>query len=280
MSLILNDVVLPAPSPDEEDALDRLPSEAHGRIYRFLFDRRDNPPTMVEVIDHSRQLAGITRSQTDRRLRDLRDNFVIVMIRRGKHHTYLLQGMREVPRTSRLRLPDRIKSEVFIHQRCAQCGKTPNDDFVKLEVDHKLPLSWGGNNDIDNLQALCVECNHGKRDFFATMEPFAEQIRHASRETQVHRRIGELMKAFSSADLELPSQVLSVVASIGSYQDDWQKRARELRVLGWGFTIRRATADGRVRSFYTLNSFEEWPHGDVGAEIRRLERENPARARK
>jgi hypothetical protein len=29
-------------------------------------------------------------------------------------------------------------------QRCAQCGKTPNEDAIKLEVDHKLPLPGAG----------------------------------------------------------------------------------------------------------------------------------------
>ena len=33
---------------------------------------------------------------------------------------------------------------------------------VKLEVDHIVPLSLGGSNDMDNLQALCVPCNRGK----------------------------------------------------------------------------------------------------------------------
>lgn len=35
---------------------------------------------------------------------------------------------------------------------------------VKLEVDHIVPFSLGGTNEMDNLQALCVPCNRGKRN--------------------------------------------------------------------------------------------------------------------
>jgi hypothetical protein len=42
--------------------------------------------------------------------------------------------------------------------RCRICKASG----VKLEVDHIVPLSLGGSNDMDNLQALCVPCNRGK----------------------------------------------------------------------------------------------------------------------
>jgi len=34
----------------------------------------------------------------------------------------------------------------------------------KLEVDHKIPLCRGGNNDPDNLVAACRACNRQKHD--------------------------------------------------------------------------------------------------------------------
>ena len=43
---------------------------------------------------------------------------------------------------------------------CQYCGRSaPN---VILEVDHIIPLSGGGNNDIGNLVTSCEECNRGK----------------------------------------------------------------------------------------------------------------------
>jgi 5-methylcytosine-specific restriction endonuclease McrA len=44
--------------------------------------------------------------------------------------------------------------------RCALCGATSADR--RIEVDHVVPRSRGGSNDISNLQALCDVCNRGK----------------------------------------------------------------------------------------------------------------------
>jgi len=44
---------------------------------------------------------------------------------------------------------------------CVLCGRSGVG--VKLEVDHKVPLSKGGSNAKENLQTLCFECNRGKR---------------------------------------------------------------------------------------------------------------------
>ena len=46
------------------------------------------------------------------------------------------------------------------HFTCQYCGsKTPN---VVLEVDHIIPVSKNGTNEIDNLVTSCFECNRGK----------------------------------------------------------------------------------------------------------------------
>ena len=43
---------------------------------------------------------------------------------------------------------------------CVYCGKKAPD--VQLHVDHIVPVSSGGENDLDNLAAACAECNMGK----------------------------------------------------------------------------------------------------------------------
>lgn len=47
--------------------------------------------------------------------------------------------------------------------RCQICGRSSQEDGVKLEVDHKLARSKGGSTEIDNLWTTCVDCNEGKR---------------------------------------------------------------------------------------------------------------------
>ena len=41
--------------------------------------------------------------------------------------------------------------------KCQRCGSTQN-----LQVDHVKPHSWGGSDNITNLQILCARCNRQK----------------------------------------------------------------------------------------------------------------------
>lgn len=44
--------------------------------------------------------------------------------------------------------------------KCVSCGNSPaNNENVKLEIDHIVPISKAGSNDLDNLQVLCKQCN-------------------------------------------------------------------------------------------------------------------------
>lgn len=61
--------------------------------------------------------------------------------------------------------------------KCQMCGRTV-EDGVKLHIDHIVPVSKGGGNDIDNLQVLCHECNlakHDRMDLKATREKIGER---------------------------------------------------------------------------------------------------------
>ncbi len=142
---------------------------------------------------------------------------------------------------------------------------------MKLHVDHKIPLEWGGTNERENLQALCSECNEGKKNYYATFNEYAEQIKQAINHDEPHRRIGELLKAFDGEPVR--GDVLERVASAKQYQEDWQKRLRELRILGWRIKPTKRKEQGRIVSYYELEHAEPWPPGNISAEIKSRERQ-------
>lgn len=61
----------------------------------------------------------------------------------------------------RAAIPMSVRAEILLRGECAHCGATEN-----LEVDHIRPVSLGGSNDRDNLQALCRTCNRKKLNRF------------------------------------------------------------------------------------------------------------------
>ena len=168
-------------------------------------------------------------------------------------------------------LSSRRRAQALAPGLCAQCGKTPLKHNVLLEVDLKVPPEWGGTTDPENLQPLCEECLEGKRQYQETYVSYSEQIRHAASFDKPQRRIGELLLALR--DEWVPSELIGIVASAKEYQTDYEKRTRELRLLGWDYRVRKAHGEGsRVRSYYRLTQSAPWPeniHAAIVAEERR-----------
>ena len=48
--------------------------------------------------------------------------------------------------------------------RCVYCGKSSVEDKVKLEAEHVVPRSMGGEDTAGNLVTACRECNRSKFD--------------------------------------------------------------------------------------------------------------------
>lgn len=55
---------------------------------------------------------------------------------------------------------------------CYLCGEFV--DFDSFEVEHHIPISKGGTNDLDNLYCSCTTCNAIKRDIYP--KEFMEKI--------------------------------------------------------------------------------------------------------
>jgi HNH endonuclease len=262
----------PLPEPEGEQLATLLGEGSTRLAYGLLYRRRSHPPTAAEIGFYLDTAASGSTS-TDRVLRSLRSHFDIAAVadRRGDER-YELRGWathhqaEESPSLSRRR-----RAQALAPGLCAQCGKTPLKHGVVLEVDLKVPPEWGGTTDPENLQPLCEECLEGKRQYQETYVSYSEQIRHAASFDEPQRRIGELLLALR--DEWVPSELIGIVASAKEYQTDYEKRTRELRLLGWDYKVRKAHGEGaRTRVYYRLTQSEPWPeniHAAIVAEERR-----------
>jgi hypothetical protein len=57
----------------------------------------------------------------------------------------------------------RLQILIRDNYKCSICGR-PKDE-VSLEVDHIIPISKGGTDELNNLAALCKNCNLGKSNY-------------------------------------------------------------------------------------------------------------------
>lgn len=64
--------------------------------------------------------------------------------------------------TNRKPIGNKLRFDIFKRDlfTCQYCGKTPPN--IVLEIDHIMPVSKGGTNNINNLLTSCFNCNRGK----------------------------------------------------------------------------------------------------------------------
>ena len=223
------------------------------------------------------------QTHLDRRKRDLRKWFVITKeiatsVVNGKKRRvtlYKFIGNRgEIVDEGQINQKTRAEVIRSAHGRCQMCGRSIEKHGVALVVDHKKPREWGGTNELDNLWAICEDCNSGKKAYFSSLNVDSELMKSVMAHSSVHMRIGELLKAVG-VGVRASSQLIDVVAD----QDDWQKRLRELRypVIGWEIDTKLYFTDlGRKQCDYILRSFKPWPQDPSGI-IRRFEADRKRR---
>ena len=216
------------------------------------------------------QIPPADQSNFGRRRRELHALYVIEKRRDGPRTLYVYKGERKRPKdTEAINL--RLRAQAFhaARGRCGTCGRSIEKHGVVLVVDHKIPREWGGETVPENLEAICEDCNSGKKAYFKSVD--AEWMRDVMGCKSVHVRLGETLKAFKGAPVD--AATLEFVAN----QDDWKKRLRELRYLGWEIgTFNRRISEARVSSFYRLVRSRPWPADPTGV-IRQYERDRAKR---
>lgn len=206
----------------------------------------------------------------DKRVRELRYKHHLII----EGNKYRYEGKRDKPLDNQgIKAPLRAAVLNMAHGRCQMCGRTVADDGIKLQVDHKVPHNWGGPTTIENLWAICGLCNGGKRDFFKSFDD--EEMRKVVAVESVHHRLAKILKLRKGT--EIPSWFLNFVANVNDFQEDWQRRLRELREFGIDYAFKKKRLpSGKVESSYTLTKWAKLPENPA-AEVRAKGKKKPKR---
>lgn len=104
----------------------------------------------------------------------------------------------EETKSKRRKFNDTEKKIVYAKTkgRCALCGRFMNYD--EFTVDHILPISKGGTNNMDNLQATCLVCNRIKQDILPQdfMDKIGEIFIHNMRVSYRKDLIGKVVRLY------------------------------------------------------------------------------------
>lgn len=138
-------------------------------------------------------------------------------------------------------IPKSLRFEVFKRDKfaCQYCGRTAPD--VILEIDHIMPVSKGGSNDIMNLVTSCRDCNRGKTDRELGDNAAIKKQRQQLEELQERREQLELMLRWRE---ELSKQIeIEINAVDGLYNvyldehlTDTGKRIVRKQIMRFGFS--------------------------------------------
>src|SRR5215470_2506285 len=182
-------------------------TEIHRRILELL---RKNPLGLsITEIRQMLKLKGTEHQHLDRRVRDLDTTYEIERVRDRGALLYVLKGPRATPR-ERAPIHPKIRAEVLLeaHGACAMCGRTIAKHGIALQIDHIIPVEWGGTSDKWNLQALCTEDNAAKKAYYRGFDP--RLMKKVFGFPKVHQRIGRLLVLTRPKYVE--SYLLGVVA--------------------------------------------------------------------
>lgn len=147
---------------------------------------------------------------------------------------------------SRHAIRNSVRFEVFKRDSftCQYCGiKAPD---VVLEIDHIIPVSAGGNNEILNLVTACRVCNSGKSDKRLSESSVVEKARRQAEDMQERRHQLEMIAEWHSSLLDIDTEAVekleqlwmrSTCADEGEYLVDVAKDELRSVIKRHGFDI-------------------------------------------
>jgi len=116
--------------------------------------------------------------------------------------------------TERKAISKKIRFEVFKRDSftCQYCGKSAPE--VILHVDHIMPVSKGGDNDITNLITSCQSCNSGKSDTKLDDDAVIAKRKKQLDELQERREQIEMLYQWHSGLLNIDNDSVKVVCAL------------------------------------------------------------------
>lgn len=111
---------------------------------------------------------------------------------------------------------------------CQRCGRRSGDALnetqtTAIEIDHIVPVSWGGGNDEENVWTLCKFCNIGKSDYYADgPNPIVETILNMK---SAQERLLRFCALYENAEVD--PYLLRIVSTYA--HQDWSRTLRRLR---------------------------------------------------
>lgn len=111
-------------------------------------------------------------------------------------------------------LGKKLRFEVFKRDsfKCQYCGRSAPD--VILHVDHILPVSEGGEDDLINLVTSCRDCNLGKSNRKLSDDAVIQQQRQQLEELQERREQLEMMMEWQRGLIDLEAQAVEELADL------------------------------------------------------------------
>lgn len=183
----------------------------------------------------------------------------------------------------RKNLSKSVRFEVFKRDsfKCQYCGKSAPD--VVLEVDHIIPVSKGGDNDISNLITACFDCNRGKIDKKLTDKQSAKLQKEELDKLNARREQLEMIAKWRKELLNLTNDAIDKIIEIVNEEycldlhlTDCGRRNFSKRIKKYGF---QETLESTLIAFERYNDIET-AFSKINGILynRKIDRENPEQA--